>query len=795
MSLSCALWATSLQQWARRYLGRAQPARCSPEKRARMRAFFAEGVDKMHIPWAVEGLPMLLHLSLFLFFGGLALFLFNVNHEVFSYVISWIGLFSLVYGLITLLPIIRHDSPYRSPLSTPAWFLHATMTYVTLQILGYIFTFCSCSCFCGDRILRITKWMLTHIGDSRKYYRRRVLGSVEKAAEETVSERLSNIDVCILDWTITTLGDDDSLKNFFEAIPGFFHSKLVKHLEGDFPEELFKKYSDTLDGFLGRTWSSNSINNSEKLRRLGIAVNAMSLISHSSVSFIVRKTLLEHWDKMPQTLEVGQALARLCTSRNQYVVQHAQFATARILGSVWERDDSWITLAVRAFGLPERDLRDNIALGGDNVLLAILIHVTRQSLRSNYSNHVVLEVLSKFDIRNTLPRLQHDFCTLWNEIVQEARKRGPYTTPVYLLSTIRHLYIALHQGTDAAPTAFSASTDKYDAILSEPASYRLCSLASHRPDSTALVSLPLPDASSRPPTDGGNTASQQSQQVNNIIKPSSPTTTSEIGATSHAPDMIPPTNPDHSSSCPTGASPTAVVPAAPQDITSTATLSHPQEGSEQQDSDIVAPDAEPGNSQILSTASTHAPTPTLAPIPTSLPNTPSESYDAGVASVSNSSHFALPSIRSSIPASHPTASATLPRLRARGLVNTGNICFANAVLQLLVNLPPLWNLFRELDDLKGQRGAGVPDSGGGTTPLVDATVRFVKEFIVEEESPSTQHQSQLATGGPSRADEEKRVDNVIDSFEPTYLYDAMKAKRQLKPLLVRSCPHTAASWY
>jgi ubiquitin carboxyl-terminal hydrolase 10 len=128
-------------------------------------------------------------------------------------------------------------------------------------------------------------------------------------------------------------------------------------------------------------------------------------------------------------------------------------------------------------------------------------------------------------------------------------------------------------------------------------------------------------------------------------------------------------------------------------------------------------------------------------------------------------------------------------------VNTGNICFANTVLQLLVNLPPFWNLFRELDDLKGQRGAGVPESGDGATPLVDATVRFVKEFIVEEESPSTQHQSQLASGGTLRADEEKRVDNVIDSFEPTYLYDAMKAKRELKPLLVRSCPHIAASWY
>jgi hypothetical protein len=52
-----------------------------------------------------------------------------------------------------------------------------------------------------------------------------------------------------------------------------------------------------------------------------------------------------------------------------------------------------------SFGLPERDLRDNIALGGDSVLLAILIHVTRQSLRSGYSN---LDGFgSTFQIRHT----------------------------------------------------------------------------------------------------------------------------------------------------------------------------------------------------------------------------------------------------------------------------------------------------------------------------------------------------------------------------------------------------------
>ena len=105
-----------------------------------------------------------------------------------------------------------------------------------------------------------------------------------------------------------------------------------------------------------------------------------------------------------------------------------------------------------------------------------------------------------------------------------------------------------------------------------------------------------------------------------------------------------------------------------------------------------------------------------------------------------------------------------------------------------VNSPPFWNLFRELGDLKAQRGAGFPETGGGATPLVEATARFFKEFSVGEGSPSTQQRSQPATGGTSRADEEKNDDNV-DPFEPTYLYDAMKEKRQLKPLLVRSPTH------
>ena len=74
----------------------------------------ANGMNKTHVSRAVEGLPRLLHFSLFLFFGGLLIFLFNIDHEDFISVVWWIWLFSMLYGFITLLPTIRHDSPYNS---------------------------------------------------------------------------------------------------------------------------------------------------------------------------------------------------------------------------------------------------------------------------------------------------------------------------------------------------------------------------------------------------------------------------------------------------------------------------------------------------------------------------------------------------------------------------------------------------------------------------------------------------------------------------------------------------------
>ena len=112
------------------------------------------------------------------------------------------------------------------------------------------------------------------------------------------------------------------------------------------------------------------------------------------------------------------------------------------------------------------------------------------------------------------------------------------------------------------------------------------------------------------------------------------------------------------------------------------------------------------------------------------------------------------------------------------------MCFANAVLQLLVHSPSFWDLFRELDDLKGTRGAGLSETSDGATTLVDATLRFFEEFRFKKEQP--QEPPQQVAGGNVREDEETKKEINADSFQPSYMYDVMKGKIQLKKLLVRS---------
>lgn len=94
------------------------------------------------------------------------------------------------------------------------------------------------------------------------------------------------------------------------------------------------------------------------------------------------------------------------------------------------------------------------------------------------------------------------------------------------------------------------------------------------------------------------------------------------------------------------------------------------------------------------------------------------------------------------------------------------------------------------------RGEG-QGTGGSATLLVDATVRFLEEFVYEEKRPLPTQQSRQLTRNVNakEEDDEKKEDDGVDSFIPTYVYDAMKERKRFDNMRVRPRAHVASFCY
>jgi hypothetical protein len=132
LSLSSALFATLLQQWARKYIQKPQiPSLVS--ERARVHSFLYLGTQKYKMRLAVEIAPTLLHLSVFLFFAGLLVFFFPINKIVAIAVSISVGLFAVAYFTLTILPCIDPGCPYRTPMSKLLWSIWQSFLFFVMQ--------------------------------------------------------------------------------------------------------------------------------------------------------------------------------------------------------------------------------------------------------------------------------------------------------------------------------------------------------------------------------------------------------------------------------------------------------------------------------------------------------------------------------------------------------------------------------------------------------------------------------------------------------------------------------------
>ncbi|KAH9018950.1 hypothetical protein EDB85DRAFT_2294358 [Lactarius pseudohatsudake] len=500
ISITCALLATLLQQWARRCLKVTRP-RYSLHKRARIRSFFAEGVDKFLLPWAVEALPTLLHVSLFLFFAGISVFLWTLNLTIFKSVVSWIGICTALYGCITFVPIIRHDSPYDTPLSLPAWHIITGISFMTFRALQW-FTAVISMVFCAPCYAFVPLSLLNFAGDAyhrfesmAESYHKSLLRGMQRTAEKTALDSSSEIDTRAFLWTFDSLDEDHELERFFSGVPGFRSSKVVDDPLPHLREEQRKKLSTALTGLFDRTFSSDLVPESVKNWRAIVCARALDpALFPDGYNDVMERIMFDSRCRGLQTSKFGCIVRGWGNGGNQDTGLITQAIVSGIVAGQQRRDDSWFILASSTLGVPESVLRD-YAANGDSLSFAIWTHVVRQQFdhlskpswpSSGFS--WVLDAAPKFNVQDTLPELQHKFCALWNQIVLKAQNDGDDVAPSiapWILRRIRNFYVSLHQDTNSAPTRFSASTGDWEHILSEPSAYPVCSVAGHIHDNSA----------------------------------------------------------------------------------------------------------------------------------------------------------------------------------------------------------------------------------------------------------------------------------------------------------------------
>ncbi|KAH9983055.1 hypothetical protein BJV74DRAFT_54400 [Russula compacta] len=710
MSFTCALMAMLIQQWARRYLRVAYP-RHSPLKRARIRAFYAEGVKRSRIQWMVDALPILLHMSLFLFFAGVSVFLSSVNLTIFKTLILLVGLCVVGYAILTFLPIFYRDSPFSTPLSV----LASSCLNILFQILERFPPLDpSRILFCYNRDMRA----VYHDGVSFR--------SMRRTAEEFALRLDPDIDYRALSWTFETLDEDKELEQFFEGIPGLCSSEAVPDTLSGFIKPNERRLSSALIGLMNRTLSSNLVPESVKQRQIVICMKAIEATSLLAPSWILHRVLGD-WNRFLGCVEFGLFVKSWKRITHPVTAFYAQCVVAVTIWTVQERDERWFQLTSGQLNA-SKSLIQKYLSHGDSMLFANFIFILRRTVQTcsglgdRYRSDILavssrtLESVCKFDAHDTLPELQHEFCSLWNQLVHTAQNdQRPHIAYVSMaaLKNIHKLYVALHEGSSTFPIAFSTTTGSHP-VLNHPMTYPLCTTQGHRP------SLPVPELQLDEPSHDTTGSAPPTPAMSAVeFSPSHPTQVSVLPSASPMPSLHP---------YPT-------VPAVP----STIPIHHST-----------------SRVDLFFSSTTPIPAPTAPHIAFPLPSP-----------VPPLHHTDIFSLTTGISRSSPTSIATLPPLRPRRLVCRGNMCFANAVLQLLVHCPPFWNLFGELGRLMRQ------ERGSCATPLVDATARFLGEFMYEKPFPTQQPQPRAERRGVMG--EEKKENDGAGPFEPTYLYDVMKS--------------------
>jgi hypothetical protein len=176
---------------------------------------------------AIETAPTLLHFSVFLFFAGLVILFYSINKPVAIVISVSVGIFVVAYFVLTILPYIEHNCPYRTPMSNVWWYISHPSLFSGAFCLQFLFT-------------KLHSWLVPYnLGDVHrrrqhiivplldffkatvKKHKQRLEDGFRETIVQGAQEPLNNVDAEALSWwlQLPALAEESKAQDILECIP------------------------------------------------------------------------------------------------------------------------------------------------------------------------------------------------------------------------------------------------------------------------------------------------------------------------------------------------------------------------------------------------------------------------------------------------------------------------------------------------------------------------------------------------------------------------------------------------
>jgi hypothetical protein len=204
-SVTSALVTTLIQKWTREYLQYSQPSAAS-HTRGRVRAYLFDGLSKFQMRRLIDGVPVLLHLAIFLFLYALSEWLYSINVHVGATARYCLAALLTVYIALSILPLVVLNAPYQTALTT---LLQACLSLIHI------------SYFVLRRHVRLSSPVHRSFALFKSVHVDRA-----RALMTEIKKRASELDRPAMHWLLQELEEDD-MDTFLSGLPGYIHSPLT----------------------------------------------------------------------------------------------------------------------------------------------------------------------------------------------------------------------------------------------------------------------------------------------------------------------------------------------------------------------------------------------------------------------------------------------------------------------------------------------------------------------------------------------------------------------------------------